>query len=173
MLEWDPPRVFAFAWGEDVLRFELAEDGDGTALVFTHAFAHQPGKPARDGAGWATCLAVALDDQLAEARQVGLVVGAPVVTRACAAAELPVERVEAGRPPGPVAGRLAGLVGERVGEHQRGPSPSSASSKRSTSSPQAKAKTRGGSHSSTSPGHTSRPCSPPKSNCIGAPTRGS
>jgi uncharacterized protein YndB with AHSA1/START domain len=56
VLEWEPPRVFAFAWGEDVLRFELAEDGDGTTLVFTHAFAHQPGKPARDGAGWASCL---------------------------------------------------------------------------------------------------------------------
>jgi uncharacterized protein YndB with AHSA1/START domain len=43
--------------GLDVWPGEVLEwDGDGTALVFTHAFAHQPGKPARDGAGWATCL---------------------------------------------------------------------------------------------------------------------
>jgi uncharacterized protein YndB with AHSA1/START domain len=55
VLEWDPPRVFAFVWGEDVLRFELSSDGEGTLLVFTHAFAHQPGKPARDAAGWSAC----------------------------------------------------------------------------------------------------------------------
>lgn len=56
VLEWEPPRVFAFAWAEDELRFELFESGDRTRLVFTHAFVHQPGKPARDAAGWATCL---------------------------------------------------------------------------------------------------------------------
>lgn len=57
VLEWDPPRVFAFVWNEDVLRFELqAAAGGGTELVFTHAFAHEPGKPARDAAGWEACL---------------------------------------------------------------------------------------------------------------------
>ncbi len=56
VLEWDPPTAFAFAWGEDVLRFELAAAGERTHLVFTHAFAHQPGKPARDAAGWSACL---------------------------------------------------------------------------------------------------------------------
>jgi uncharacterized protein YndB with AHSA1/START domain len=70
VLEFDPPRVFAFAWGEDVLRFELTDAGAGTALVFTHAFAHQPGKPARDGAGWATCLD-ALDGLLDGGRGAG------------------------------------------------------------------------------------------------------
>ncbi|HWH95371.1 MAG TPA: SRPBCC family protein [Baekduia sp.] len=57
VLEWDPPRVFAFAWGEDVLRFELSgEAATGpTTLVFTHSFAHEPGKPARDAAGWEAC----------------------------------------------------------------------------------------------------------------------
>lgn len=56
VLEWSPPDVFAFAWGEDVLRFELADAPEGTRLVFTHAFAHQPGKEARDAAGWSACL---------------------------------------------------------------------------------------------------------------------
>jgi uncharacterized protein YndB with AHSA1/START domain len=55
VLEWDPPNVFAFAWGKDVVRFELAEEGDGTRLVFTHSFAHEPGKEARDAAGWEAC----------------------------------------------------------------------------------------------------------------------
>jgi uncharacterized protein YndB with AHSA1/START domain len=55
VLEWDPPRAFAFAWGEDELRFELQPLGDRTRLVFTHAFSHEPGKTARDAAGWESC----------------------------------------------------------------------------------------------------------------------
>jgi uncharacterized protein YndB with AHSA1/START domain len=55
VLEFDPPRAFAFLWGEDTLRFELAQEGDGTRLVFTHSFAHEPGKEARDAAGWEAC----------------------------------------------------------------------------------------------------------------------
>jgi uncharacterized protein YndB with AHSA1/START domain len=55
LLEYDPPRAFAFLWGEDTLRFELAPEGDGTRLVFTHSFAHEPGKEARDAAGWEAC----------------------------------------------------------------------------------------------------------------------
>ena len=58
VLAWEPERVFAFAWGTDQLRFELADTADGgTRLVFTHAFAHEPGKEARDAAGWEACLA--------------------------------------------------------------------------------------------------------------------
>jgi uncharacterized protein YndB with AHSA1/START domain len=56
VLEFDPPRVFAFAWAEDVLRFEVSAAEGGTLLVFTHNFPHQAGKPARDAAGWETCL---------------------------------------------------------------------------------------------------------------------
>jgi uncharacterized protein YndB with AHSA1/START domain len=59
VLAWEPQRVFAFRWGEDELRFELSDAdagaGAGTRLVFTHDFAHQPGKEARDGAGWSAC----------------------------------------------------------------------------------------------------------------------
>jgi uncharacterized protein YndB with AHSA1/START domain len=55
VLEWQPPERFAFLWGEDELRFELAPDGDGTVLTFTDTFDEQ-GKAARDAAGWHTCL---------------------------------------------------------------------------------------------------------------------
>jgi uncharacterized protein YndB with AHSA1/START domain len=55
VLAWDPPNVFAFAWGKDELRFELCDAPGGTRLVFEHAFAHEPGKEARDSAGWSAC----------------------------------------------------------------------------------------------------------------------
>src|SRR6266536_2136550 len=35
LTEPDPPRVFAFDWGEENLRFELRREGDGCLLVFT------------------------------------------------------------------------------------------------------------------------------------------
>jgi uncharacterized protein YndB with AHSA1/START domain len=55
--ELDPPRVFAFAWGEDHLRFELEPvDGDrGCALRLTVKLAARD-KAARDAAGWHVCL---------------------------------------------------------------------------------------------------------------------
>ncbi|GAB2944168.1 SRPBCC family protein [Nonomuraea fastidiosa] len=52
----DPPRVFAHTWGDDELRWELAPDGDGTLLTFTHTFADRHGA-ASFAAGWHTCLA--------------------------------------------------------------------------------------------------------------------
>lgn len=56
VVEIDAPRVLAFTWGGDDLRFELTPDGDGTLLVFTHAFVSEAGRPARDAAGWEACL---------------------------------------------------------------------------------------------------------------------
>jgi uncharacterized protein YndB with AHSA1/START domain len=64
--DWDPPRAFAFRWGEDELRFELSPADEGTLLVFTHSFDHEPGKPARDAAGWEACFE-AFDALLASA----------------------------------------------------------------------------------------------------------
>lgn len=65
VLAWDPPHVFAFAWGTDELRFTLTDAADGaTRLVFEHSFAHEPGKEARDSAGWAACFD-AFDELLA------------------------------------------------------------------------------------------------------------
>ena len=55
VLEVDPPRVLAYTWGEDVLRFELTPDGAGCLLVFTDTIVDR-GKAARDGSGWHVCL---------------------------------------------------------------------------------------------------------------------
>jgi uncharacterized protein YndB with AHSA1/START domain len=55
VLELDPPRLLAYSWGEDVLRWSLTPDGDGCLLVFTDTF-RELGKAARDGAGWHVCL---------------------------------------------------------------------------------------------------------------------
>jgi uncharacterized protein YndB with AHSA1/START domain len=57
VIAFEPPRVFAFLWGTDELRFELSGEADppATTLVFTHTFVHEPGKPARDAAGWESC----------------------------------------------------------------------------------------------------------------------
>ena len=53
--DFEPPRVFAFTWGGELLRFELEPDGDGTRLVFTQLLSHQS-VAARNGAGWHQCL---------------------------------------------------------------------------------------------------------------------
>jgi uncharacterized protein YndB with AHSA1/START domain len=53
---WDPPAVFSFTWGGELLRFELHAEGDGTHLVFTQVLSHRS-VAARNGAGWEACLA--------------------------------------------------------------------------------------------------------------------
>ena len=55
VLVYDPPRVFAYRWGPDVLRWELRADGSGCTLTFTDTIETQ-GKAARDAAGWHVCL---------------------------------------------------------------------------------------------------------------------
>lgn len=53
--ELDPPRVFAFDWGHENLRFELHPEPRGCLLVFTNTFDDRS-KSARVGAGWHLCL---------------------------------------------------------------------------------------------------------------------
>jgi uncharacterized protein YndB with AHSA1/START domain len=55
--ELDPPRRFAFSWGDDHLRFELEseQDGAGCLLRFTHVLDRRD-RAARDAAGWHVCL---------------------------------------------------------------------------------------------------------------------
>ena len=53
--EFDPPRVFAYTWGDSVLRWELQPDGEGCLLVFTHTFG-QDEEAAKFAAGWHVCL---------------------------------------------------------------------------------------------------------------------
>jgi uncharacterized protein YndB with AHSA1/START domain len=59
--ELDPPRLFAYTWGDDLLRWELRPDERGCLLVFTHAFGTPNGAinqtiAARTAAGWHLCL---------------------------------------------------------------------------------------------------------------------
>ncbi|QFU85842.1 SRPBCC family protein [Amycolatopsis sp. YIM 10] len=61
ILEYDSPKVYAFRWNSDVLRFELLPAEAGCVLVFTHTLdegAHFTA--ARTAAGWDTCLAALL-----------------------------------------------------------------------------------------------------------------
>jgi uncharacterized protein YndB with AHSA1/START domain len=55
----DPPRLIAYTWGTDHLRWELHPERDGTRLVLLHTFDDRAGA-ASYGAGWHTCI-VALD----------------------------------------------------------------------------------------------------------------
>ena len=62
VLEVEPPRLLAFSWGNDVLRFEVEPEGDGALLRFTHAITGRDDWPARlsaarNAAGWDACLA--------------------------------------------------------------------------------------------------------------------
>ena len=54
VLEVDEPRVLAYTWGEDTLRFELSPSGDGTLLVLIDELPATGA--ARNAAGWDTCL---------------------------------------------------------------------------------------------------------------------
>lgn len=51
MITFDPPRLMEFVWGDDVLRFEIEPDGEGTVLTLVHSF-DEYGRAARDAAGW-------------------------------------------------------------------------------------------------------------------------
>ena len=53
---YDPPHVFSFTWGGEVIRLGLRADGDHTVLLFTQILSH-PSVAARNGAGWPSCLA--------------------------------------------------------------------------------------------------------------------
>ncbi|WP_255632278.1 SRPBCC domain-containing protein [Amycolatopsis sp. TNS106] len=55
LLESDPPKVFAFRWANDVLRFEILPQADGCLLVFT-AVVSSKLSAGRDVPGWITCL---------------------------------------------------------------------------------------------------------------------
>jgi uncharacterized protein YndB with AHSA1/START domain len=54
VLEVDEPRLLAFTWGDETLRFELSAESDGTRLVLVDEL--EPGAAARNAAGWDVCL---------------------------------------------------------------------------------------------------------------------
>jgi uncharacterized protein YndB with AHSA1/START domain len=55
VVTYDPPKVFAFTWGDELIRLELEPYGEGTLLRFTQVLSHQS-VAARNGAGWHMCL---------------------------------------------------------------------------------------------------------------------
>jgi uncharacterized protein YndB with AHSA1/START domain len=55
VLEYDPPRLLIYTWGEDELRWELRPHDDGCLLRLLHTFDDRF-KAARDAAGWELCL---------------------------------------------------------------------------------------------------------------------
>jgi len=54
VLELDPPRVFAFTWDAETMRFELRPDGDGCLMLFSHTFDDRSGAP-NFASGWHIC----------------------------------------------------------------------------------------------------------------------
>src|SRR5919201_4182849 len=63
LTHYEPPRLLAYTWGDDHLRWELRPHDDGCMLVLTHTFDDRL-KAARDADGWQMCLE-ALDALLA------------------------------------------------------------------------------------------------------------
>ncbi|MDG4830956.1 SRPBCC family protein [Solwaraspora sp. WMMD1047] len=51
---YDPPRLLAFGWGGDTLRFEVTPDGPGSLLVFEHTFDTRSAA-ASYASGWQAC----------------------------------------------------------------------------------------------------------------------
>lgn len=54
VLAVDEPKLLAFTWGEETLRFELSPHGTGTRLVLIDEL--PPSAAARNAAGWDECL---------------------------------------------------------------------------------------------------------------------
>jgi uncharacterized protein YndB with AHSA1/START domain len=50
----EPPRLLAWTWGVERYSFELAPDGAGCVLVFTHVFDPRLGPGWQHAAGWET-----------------------------------------------------------------------------------------------------------------------
>jgi uncharacterized protein YndB with AHSA1/START domain len=55
VLACEPPSLLEFRWGTDLIRFEIVPHGRGCTFVLSDTF-DEPGKAARDAAGWHTCV---------------------------------------------------------------------------------------------------------------------
>jgi uncharacterized protein YndB with AHSA1/START domain len=55
LIAYEPPRLLAFWWGDDLVRIELRAEGEGTALVLGDTTPER-GSSARSAAGWHLCL---------------------------------------------------------------------------------------------------------------------
>jgi uncharacterized protein YndB with AHSA1/START domain len=59
--DYDPPRLIAYTWGDDHLRWEVEPDGTGALLRLVHTFADRAGG-ASFAAGWHACIATLAGD---------------------------------------------------------------------------------------------------------------
>ena len=73
VLRADRPHLLEYAWGDDLLRWELTANGDGTTLTLRHRVGG-PDLAALTAAGWHLCLDVA--DRLLDGDPVGPIRGA-------------------------------------------------------------------------------------------------
>ncbi|WP_199433488.1 SRPBCC family protein [Qaidamihabitans albus] len=67
IIEFDPPKVYAFRWNQDVIRIEIVPEGEGCRLFFSHTLGGDwTGRlgAGRNAAGWDVCLG-ALEARLA------------------------------------------------------------------------------------------------------------
>lgn len=55
VLAYEEHSLVEFTWGTDVIRLEIAPEGDGCVLTLSDTF-EEIGKAARDAAGWHVCL---------------------------------------------------------------------------------------------------------------------
>jgi uncharacterized protein YndB with AHSA1/START domain len=67
-----PPALLEYTWGDDLLRWELAPQGDGTRLTLRHTVGGPDWVP-RTAAGWHLCLVVA--ERLLDGEPIGPIVG--------------------------------------------------------------------------------------------------
>lgn len=52
---FDPPRLFEYTWGDEVLRWDIQPVGEGCLLVFTNTLG-DPTLASQNAAGWHACL---------------------------------------------------------------------------------------------------------------------
>lgn len=55
VLEVNAPHLLVFRWGDDILRWELSDNGERTTLILYHRFADRKQAPSY-AAGWHLCL---------------------------------------------------------------------------------------------------------------------
>ncbi len=67
-----PPALLEYAWGDDLLRWELVPDGAGTRLTLSHTVGGPEWVP-RVAAGWHICLIVA--ERLLDGQPIGPIAG--------------------------------------------------------------------------------------------------
>jgi uncharacterized protein YndB with AHSA1/START domain len=72
VLRVEPPTLLEYAWGDDLLRWELAATPGGTRLTLRHTV-DDPATGPKAAAGWHLCLAVA--DRALAGDPVGRIVG--------------------------------------------------------------------------------------------------